>query len=246
MESRSDTAHPAVELALRVVVLDCPYKTWHQPRTQQLFGEIVDMKIMGYRQAYPDGVLPVDTYDFIGTHVLICEEKGESLKPLSGFKSIALKRCERFNLQFPAYLQLRGAEMTIHRQAIDQIISRCKNLDREIVFDSSWAVAPEARALRTTYLQLQQMFVSNIVHWHQTEGEPERLGMGGIRVRTHRFFEKVGYERVALEGNSLPVFRQASLMGASVILMHLKTCSRYAFELAERYRDSWSNRTVIE
>jgi hypothetical protein len=136
--------------------------------------------------------------------------------------------------------------MTIHRQAIDQTLSRCKNIDRGIVFDSLSPVAPEARALRATYLQLQQIFVSNIVHWHQVAGEPEHLGNAGIRVRTHRFFVKVGYERVALEGNPLPVFRRALVMGARAILMHLKTCSRYALQVAERYRDAWSNRIVIE
>jgi hypothetical protein len=84
------------------------------------------------------------------------------------------------------------------------------------------------------------------VHWHHVEGEPERLGCGAIRVRTHRFFEKVGYECVLLEGIPLPVFQQTSMMGASAILMHLKTCSMNALQLAERYHDSWTNRIVIE
>jgi hypothetical protein len=102
-----------------------------------------------------------------------------------------VQRILQFNLQFPVYLQLSGPEKAIHRQAVDQILSLCKNFDKGIVFDSSWTVAPEARALRATYLQLQQIFVSNIVHWHHAEGEPERLATGVIRVSTHRFLEKV-------------------------------------------------------
>ena len=45
MQGCFDTAHPAFDAVLRV---DCTYKTWHQPRTRQLFGEIADMATNGF------------------------------------------------------------------------------------------------------------------------------------------------------------------------------------------------------
>ena len=57
---------------IKIVVMECPYDTWDINPTQELFGKMVSLKLAGYRARHPYGVMPVEAYDYIGIHQLVC------------------------------------------------------------------------------------------------------------------------------------------------------------------------------
>ena len=50
---------------IRLVVIDCPYESWHAPFPRELFAKMVDLKLRGFKSHYSHGVLPLDTTDFL-------------------------------------------------------------------------------------------------------------------------------------------------------------------------------------
>jgi len=233
--------------SFRVVVLDCPYNSWSKTETQRLFSSTVEMKLRGYQPVYEHGVMPVDSYDFIATHLLVCAEEGRALKPVTGFKSVTLSRCRKFNLPFPTSPLLRShGEDAAHSRAVEAIIRRCEEQEKEVVFDSSWTVDPEIRSRREFTRVLQELFISNVIHWHAPEKRHEVLGTGILRVRTNRFFERVGFQQVQYDGEPLPPFGQASLQGASAVLIHFREGSSFARDVADAHHRLWENRITIQ
>jgi hypothetical protein len=99
---------------LQIVVLESPYDNMNDPLVRDLFSKIVQLKIEGYRLVYPYGVLPVDSYDFIATHHLVCREINGSYQVLMGVKYITLKKCLTHNLPFPGIALLRTAKAVSH------------------------------------------------------------------------------------------------------------------------------------
>lgn len=136
-------------LPYKVAVLDCPYDTWGSTNTQHLFSEIINLKLAGYKDVYTDGVLPMDTYDFIATHILVCMEENGKLRPLTGFKSVTSARCKRFNLPFPTAQLLSLGNTPLHVEAVDSIMKNCDESGNVLAYDSSWTVHPEAKKTRS-------------------------------------------------------------------------------------------------
>jgi len=227
----------------RIVVLDCPYNTWAKKETQELFTAIVGLKLKGYLPVYEHGVMPVDSYDFIATHLLVCVEEQARLRPVTGFKSVSVGACERFNLPFPTHAVLGAERAGAHGQAVGNIMERCRSTGKELCFDSSWTVDPEFRRHRELNLLLQELFISNIIQWHRAEQEV--LGTGILRVRTNRFFERVGFHPVEMDGAPLPPFEQPSLRGSHAVLIHLQEPSTFAQSVAMKHQPLWENRITI-
>jgi hypothetical protein len=229
----------------RIVVLDCPYNTWANKETQELFTAIVGLKLKGYLPVYEHGVMPVDSYDFIATHLLVCVEEDSRLRPVTGFKSVTTSACERFNLPFPTNAVLGAGRTGAHGRAVGNIMERCRTTGKELCFDSSWTVDPEFRKQRELNLLLQELFISNVIQWHRPERAHEVLGTGILRVRTNRFFERVGFHPVELDGAPLPPFEQASLRGSPAVLIHLQQSSDFAQGMAAKHQPLWENRITI-
>lgn len=229
----------------RVVVLDCPYDTWSSATTQHLFSEIINLKLEGYKTVYSDGVLPIDTYDFIATHILVCSDDGGKLKPLTGFKSVTSPRCKRFNLPFPTsqLLSLDGAPL--HAEAVATIMKNTEESGSVLAYDGAWTIDPEARKNRSVRSLLHELFISNVVHWHTSSTPHNLVGMGVPGIRTDKFFERVGFKRVTSEGKPLPTFNHTAIVGGEVALIYLEKFSEFATELARKYQPFWNNRITI-
>jgi hypothetical protein len=93
---------------------------------------------------------------------------------------------------------------------------------------------------------LNELFIANIVKWHQKEDEAEQLGCGVVRLRTADFFAKIGYEPLAWKGEAQAAFPQQSPCGFSVVLMHLRAYSAFATAVAKSYRSLWDERLEID
>ncbi len=230
----------------KVVVLDCPYDTWSNETTQKLFSSIINLKLEGYKSYYPDGVLPMDTYDFIATHILVCQDEEGELRPLTGFKSVTSMRCKRFSLPFTASHILSLSNMPQHAERVASLIKSCDESGNMLAYDSQWTVLPEIKKNRLIHYTLQELFIANVVHWHTAAStHHELLGLGACRVRTDKFFERVGFRRLTNEGELLPPFGYESPTGTEVALIHLDRFSEFATKLAEKYQPLWDDRVTI-
>jgi len=211
-----------------------------------LFNQILTMKIRGYQSEYPDGVLPVDTSDFMAYHHVVCLELKNELRPIMGFKTTPISRSERHRLTFPAISLAQQAGATEHVRAIEKIIARCKAEGRELTYASSWTVDPIFRKDRESAKELRGLFETLYVKGHESYGIDEMLLGGTLRFKTEVIFKNLGHEPLMNANNEpLPLINVKHLFGENVMIMHAKEFKPYAHEVTAPFQAMWDNRIEI-
>lgn len=237
--------HP-IPKNLRIVILNAPYDTLKNPEAQSLLGATLALKLDGYRRSYPYGVLPVDSYDFISTHHLVCEEKNGSLIPLMGYRSVTLEAAKVFKMPFPGLAVVRSSGAKRHEAVLLRLIEEADNAKRPITYGSSWTISPQVTSGSAFRQHMKHLMTTMLVGYELGAGIEERFCCGVPAMKSDRFFQEVGYTRIEEDGDPLPPFSQASLLGEEAVLLRCRTFSDKALEIADAHHEFWANRIVID
>lgn len=231
----------------RIAVLDCPYETWSEPLTQKLFSQMVDLKLSGFLTGYADGVLPVDGSDFICTHLMVCAEMPDEIKPLLAYRSISESRARKHAMTFPG-LALVERTMTPapdHVQAVRRMVERSQETGHALRYCSAYTILPELREDRELVARLKIYMTGMHVLFHTEYQTAESLLGGVIRFKTDQYFASWGYERLALDGQELGTISNATLFGEPVYVMRLNQWSPHALQCAEQTQELWNSRLTV-
>ncbi|MDR3606231.1 MAG: hypothetical protein P4M08_02495 [Oligoflexia bacterium] len=230
---------------IEIVVIESPYDTLGDPEVRDLFSRLAALKIEGYRAVYEYGVLPVDTYDFVATHYLVCRKNQGRPEILTGYKTVTLQKCLKHRLVFPGMALLRSAGATSHCLALEELLGQFAANPDKVSYSSSWTINPEVRknpALKNLLKDLMTVMLAA----HELEiGTVERLGCGVPKVKSDQYFQSLGYQRMTYRGDILPPFSQPSLVGESAVLLHGTEYTEEALRVVERYRDFWQARRIF-
>ena len=86
------------------------------------------------------------------------------------------------------------------------------------------------------------------MHYHREYKIPHIIGCGVLKLKTHLFFEKWGYQYVKHNGKILdPILMSTRIKDRpiEVVLMHLEKFSEYALKTADRYQKLWEERIEL-
>lgn len=233
----------------KMVILKNPSKIWSQTEDAEfrnLFYKIARLKLRGYEAEYPPGVLPIDTTDFIATHILICDMKPEGASPITGIKSTTLSQSQTHRLNFPALSLVQAAEAQPHIQAMIHLIQQCQKLNKELAYTGSWTINPETRKDRVLTKEVTRMFYAAYVLYHMEYQINEIITGGTMRFKADHFFRSMGHDIFSYKGQPLPPIYVKHLFGEQVQLLHLKAFTEEAKRSAEEFREMWSNRLEID
>jgi hypothetical protein len=233
---------------LRFVILKDVAQIWSQTDHvvfKELFYNMIQMKLRGYEAEYPAGVLPIDTTDFFGHHLLICEEKNGFFYPVSGIKSTFLSESQRRQLNFPALSLVQAAEAPEHIKTMKKILERCEKENTNICYTGSWTTTPAIRKNREYNRTVIRHFYALYVLFHLEQKVDEIITGGTMRFKADHFFNEMGHEIFASEGKKLEPIFVKHLFGEKVQLLHLKKFTNTAIKKAEEFRDKWNQRVEI-
>jgi hypothetical protein len=232
----------------RITVLDCPYETWSEPFTQKLFAQMVDLKLRGFRTGYADGVLPVDGSDFVCTHLMVCAETRDELKPLLAYRSISESRARKHAMKFPGLALVESAKTPApdHVQAVRRMVEHSQETGRSLRYCSSYTILPELREDRELVAQLKIYMTGMHALFHDEYQTAESLLGGVVRFKTDQYFASWGYERLALDGQELGTISNATLFGEPVYVMRLNQWSPHALQCAKETRELWNSRLTAQ
>lgn len=232
---------------VKFVTVEDTYGSLEQEPVQILLGKAFSMKLRGYRAAYPYGVLPLDSHDFIATHHLVCEDKGGVLEPLLGYKSVTLKKCDTHLLPFPGVSVLKASNLPEHEKSLQHLLVRWREEDLNVSYGSSWAVNPDIPPKSELRKLLKDLMTTMLVSYELDAGIDRRVCCGAIRMKTDQYFLNVGYLPLAdQDGNPLPAFKQASLFGEPAAMFHGQAFSDAAMKIAEKYQSLWKSRVIFQ
>lgn len=232
---------------LRLVIIDNPSRNWGNPLVRDLFHKVVGLKLKGYGKEYEQGVLPIDTTDFIGTHLTICQERGGALEPLIAYKSISLERCREYqpNLPFPVLAMTQVASAKDHEEYVRRKIEECIRTGKGLRYCSAYTIQPEVRENRILVQRLKQMLVAVQINFLRMTQTHESLLMGAMRFKVDQMFRSWGYKDIELDGRTLPPFNVKSIFDQPAMLLRLEEFNDEVLKHLETYAELWKNRIEV-
>jgi len=226
---------------LRFITLDCPLERWSNLDVRAAFDETVRLKMLGFGEHYQAHVMPVDTTDFIGYHILTGVEGSDGLHLLAAFRAITCDRCRDFNLTFSAESLALQANARAHAAAVREFVER----DSRVGYLGSWTVHPSARANPSLRTALREDFALGSVLAHQEAGIPRLVVGATLRFKVDRLLASVGFRPLSHEGSPLPPIEVRHLNGEPVLLMCLDEFDQEALKRADALRARWQERVTL-
>ena len=167
-----------------VFIIECPYDNYSLPEVRELLPRVFELKIRGYQKEHPYGILPVDSYDQVGNHILVAEKLNGSWIPRMGFKSVTAQRCLLHQLNFPLHNYLKGAPPE-HRLAVEALISEHLGSKQNLGYNGSWTMDPELRRDPEYRLLLRDLTRALLVHYYRDYQIPTTSAFAVMRFKVH-------------------------------------------------------------
>ena len=232
---------------LKIVVVESPYDTWTDPRVGELLKNFIGVKLRGYGQEYPYGVLPVDGADLISTHLSLCrEEEDQSLTPIIVIRWTSLKKSRLHYTNFPGMSLLQQAAEPEHIKALEEVIEYVDTHDKDLIYIGSLSIEPKERTSKERSAFLREILTAIFVHQHKVMGFPQMLAGGTCRFKIERWLESCGWEKLKLdEQEGLDPIHVKHLAQEKVQVMHLQEFNFEALSVARKWQQLWNDRLLI-
>ncbi len=234
----------------RVIVLRCPYDNFYNPMVRDLFPKIAQLKIKGYQKEYPYGVLPFDASDFIATHILLCEDLKTGLKPIMGFKSVTLERCDLHKINFPIFGMLKSNDKTdIHEESVLKLVQtyRERGIAHRLAYNGSFTIDPDFRASEKVKKEIWGIATTLVVKYYEEYFIDHVIAVCATTFKVDRYKRYLGWINLNdAFGNELPSYKCYALSEAPLKVMHVTEVSEAAKSDALKYIDLWNKRITIE
>jgi hypothetical protein len=231
----------------KLLILESPFENWGNPLVESIFSKMVTLKKKGYGGCYANGVLPIDTTDFLSTHVLLCEiERDGNFTPVMGYKTITLQKCRQYNLNFPGLSLVQNAKMPVHSEVVQSIIERCEKEQRSLAYLGSWTMNPAYRHRQLLKKELKEAFMAFYRMVYREQNVAEVLIGGTLRFKTEKLFSDLGHRPLSLDGQPLSPIHVAHLVKEPVLVMHSADFNETSLEAEKKWHGVWEDRMIIE
>ncbi len=232
--------------SLQVFVLRHPYDKWEDPLVQAMFAEIVQLKIRGYKAEYPNGVLPVDTSDFVGDHIGVCHVTNSGLRPVMAFKSVTLSVCRQHQLKFSALSLMEAAKAPLHAEKVQNLVARADADNTDLTYVGSWTIDPLFRENREIVKTLKDTLKGIFYHHHQEQKQTRIFAAATPRFHTERVLSTWGLEPLRDSGGQvLPNIQFQHLFQEPVQIMYMEAFTDESRKFADSFKKLWQDRIEI-
>lgn len=232
---------------IKLIEIDNPYRSWDDPLVQNLFLKMITLKFNSYKAKYPDGVIPVDTSDWVSKHFLACKVEGRgNYVPLMGFRLSTLQRCREHYLGFPPLLIAKSANAVDHVKCIEQIIAECDQKKLDLSYVGAFTVDLKQKSDPEFFKFLRHMMPA--VHYfyrRSLNGMHQDVTAAVVRFHMDEFFRRYGFQNLGGE-KTLPTIRSPYLAKEEVRFVHMKHSSAFAEKTAPEYERFWNERLIID
>jgi hypothetical protein len=232
---------------LKMFQLDCAFDRLEDRTVRDLLGGIFALRKQGYLSHHQYGILPVDAYDFIGTHFGIYIEGDEGIEVLTSYRMVEYSRCLEFKLAFPLETILKNSNAPAHLETLQRFMEKSQQEKLPLSYLGSWTIAPSTRAFPEVFKLVYDMFFAMNILACLESPDQLKLACGSLRLKTVRPIQWMGYEYFQDEsGVELSNFRQQNLNNEEVMAMFFKAPSEKAIDAAKLHEFIFKKRFQID
>lgn len=228
---------------LCIVVLESPYDSLILKDARQLFSNMINTKLRGYKSYHEDGIMPIDTTDFIATHLIISNKLNPFEEIYMSYKSCSYKTCEKYNISFPFMTILEKYSHPDCFNKMNQILEDCKSKNEDLSYDTGWTINPNIKGNKELQIVLKEMVATFVTNHHPLYNVPHWVTLGICKVKTDQMFLNMGLDEISKEA----VFKHPFLHmteARAVISMNNKYAD-HVYKTAKKYQFLWDNRITI-
>ncbi|PRD40693.1 hypothetical protein C5748_25565 [Phyllobacterium phragmitis] len=229
-----------------LIQLDSALEQWHDPFVRQLLERTITLRINGYGNKYPEGVIPFDASCWFASHFLICEER-DGLRPIMGFQRATLQQYRRHHMPFAPQSLCNQSSCERHIEAMEDLVRRFEHRPDKLSYTGGFTIDPKLRANRSLVAELCQLMVVLHFLFHSEAGEEHEIVMAPIvRFKIDRLFASFGSFSL-MEGaeDDGSVLALTSFAGEKARFMRLQRFNSEMSRLAENYRSWWDSRILL-
>jgi hypothetical protein len=229
---------------LQVIVLEKPYETLNDDFGRQMFAGVMALKIRGYLAIHNEGAMPVDTTDFIATHLIVTRKNDPINNVLMAYKSTSYLDCEKFKLAFPFTQLLKNAGHPNCSLEMDRILAECAAKKEDLSYDTGWTICPSVREDKELQGVLKEMLTMFVVNHHKDYNIPHWVTLGILKVKTDQYFLKMGLDEISDQ----PILSHPllHLTDARAVIAKDNIYSLFTHSTAKKYKSMWDDRITIE
>lgn len=230
---------------LKIVILDHPSMIWDHPIMKDMMYRVFRLKLQGFGHELTNQALPLDTSDFITTHLALCKRDGKQLIPIMAFKMTTLERVQVHDLTFPALTLVQQANSVHHINYINDVIKNSQQNAFNIAYTASWTIDPNVRKDRAFTATLRDIFKAMYTLAGQYYDVRQIITGSTPRFQTDSICEELGHRPFIINNKELPLIDIPHLHGQRVRMMHLTEYSSKALEASKRWSNLWDDRIEI-
>lgn len=244
MKSHLSLVGAGIKLAdLQIVVLESPNETMLYPEAKKLFSNIVELRIKGYTDVHSNAILPLDTTDFIATHLLVCTKDNPFDNVLMSYKSTSFLICKKFNIAFPFMAILEKNAHPNCSNEMKRVLEECEKKHEDLSYEAGWTMDPIIRENKELNKILKEMVTTFVINHHRDYAIPHWATLGICKVKTDQLFLKMGLKEIS----DKPMLSHPYLLqtDARAVIVMNNGYSDYTFQTCKIYQDLWDDRITI-
>ncbi|MBC7711796.1 MAG: hypothetical protein H7177_00555 [Rhizobacter sp.] len=228
---------------LCIVVLESPYDSLILKDARKIFSNMINTKLRGYKSYHEDGVMPVDTTDFIATHLIIANKNNPFEEIYMSYKSCSYQTCEKYNIPFPFMAILKNYAHKDCYEKMSQTMEECRFKNEDLSYDTGWTINPDIKGDKELQIILKEMVTTFVTNHHPQYNVPHWVTLGICKVKTDQMFLKMGLDEIS----SNAVFQHPFLhkTAARAVISMYNQYTDYVFDTAKKYQSLWDNRITI-
>lgn len=232
----------------QLVVLECPWENWESSDVREMYSKMALLKKRGYGPRWAKGMMPVDSTDLIGDHIIACyvNPEGEYI-PYTAARSIAYNKCVEYNLEYPPinyFKTIPNSEDCI--KLTENYIKEKYKTEKKVSYYSSWTIDPLFRDIDNKFLDYSKDLFSGMTFWfHEHYSISDFFCFGVVKFKTDLFFEKWGCKTVISKSKELPVMSIPRYSDYGLKYMHLDGFSEQMSFSSRKYKDLWDKRVTM-
>lgn len=228
---------------LQIIFFKCPYYSLLTEQNLELYAQLKSFKVANYTNHYGVNVLPIDTTDEIGDHIIVRRNN----KIIMATKSVDILRCNKFNLAFSPenYIHLfpNNLDIKIYQDLVKSSLSKGNNIS----YDSSWTIDSSIKKDDPDlYYKLLELEIAILYLYHTDPAINVELSivLGVIDIKTDKMFKKFGYKELS----QTAIVPHPQLFNSKCLMLYAteRDFSPKARQLASKYLSLWNNRLVVD
>lgn len=236
---------------IQIITIENPYDLFeYSEEVRQLLCEGWVMKLNGYKDHYPYGILPVGEADWFSNQTMICEVIDGKLKPFVGYKQVTSDHCKSMNKEFPIIPHLfagQERESESYIEAIHSFVREKEKKDQLVGYNSGWTMARHAKEDKQLQEIARNLSMTMYYHYYTSYGIENVITAASAKFKVWRIQETMGFDYLKVNGEKLPPHPSKEFFGEEFYIMHLQD-NGFPLDFiveCEKHRELWENRRVI-